>query len=347
MTKEPNNISTASWKKMVSSYQTPLLKKSIFQILNSFIPFFVLWGAMFISLQYSYWITFLLAIPTAGFMVRIFIIQHDCGHGSFFKNKKVNDGLGMFCSLFTWTPYFYWQRGHAIHHAHTGNIDERGIGDIYTMTVSEYRNLSKMGKLKYRLYRNPINLFIFIPCLLFTVFYRFPTTQAKTMKKHEASIHWTNLAIFLLVSLMCYWIGWKAFFIIHIPTLILSSAVGAWLFYVQHQFEDTYWEEKGDWEYSSAAIHGSSYYKMPKILQWFTGNIGFHHIHHLSSRIPNYALEKCHNDNPVFQNSSELTIKTSLNSIFLSLWDDKNKKLVSFKSFKQSELKNKAEPISA
>jgi omega-6 fatty acid desaturase (delta-12 desaturase) len=319
------------WKAIVSKYQVPSIWMSLWQLCNSFVPFFGIWIAMYFSLDYSYWLTLLLGLAGGGFLVRIFIIQHDCGHGSFFSSKKVNDLVGLFCSLFTWTPYYYWQRGHAIHHAHTGNLEQRGIGDIYTMTVKEYLEQSKWGRLKYRLYRNPVNLFIFIPCLLFTVFYRFPTTKAKTMKKFESSIHWTNLAILILVSLMIWLIGWKAFVLVHLPVLIVSSAAGTWLFFIQHQFEDAYWADSQEWDYTQAALQGSSYYKLPKVLQWFTGNIGFHHIHHLSSRIPNYMLEKCHKENPLFWNTVVLTLRTSVKSVFLTLWDDEEKKLISFR----------------
>ena len=340
MSAESTNNKQPEWKSLVNKYQESSFWKSSWQIANTFIPFLTLWVLMYFSLEFSYWITFLLSIPCGGFLVRIFIIQHDCGHGSFFKTKKVNNSVGLICSLFTWTPYYYWQRGHAIHHAHTGNLEKRGIGDIHTMTVSEYKQLSKFAQLKYRLYRNPINLFIIIPTFLFTVFYRFPTTRAKSMKKYESSIYWTNLALAVLVGGIMAVIGWKAFLLVHIPALMVSSAAGTWLFFIQHQFEDTYWAEKKDWDYTKAALDGSSYYKLPKILQWFTGNIGFHHIHHLSSRIPNYRLEQCHRENPMFWNTVVLTIKTSFKSTFLSLWDDEEHRLISFRSLKKKSLSN-------
>jgi omega-6 fatty acid desaturase (delta-12 desaturase) len=289
---------------------------------------------MYRSLDYSYLVTLALAIPAAGFMVRIFIVQHDCGHGSFFKLRKVNNIIGSIFGVLTLTPYYYWRKSHAIHHGHAGNLERRGIGDVYTMTVNEYRRESKWGRLKYRLYRNPFLLFTVSPTFLFVVLFRFFHSDFKSGKKERASVHLTNLAILAVVLVLCSTIGWKAFFMIQIPLTILSSTTGAWYFYVQHQFEETYWENEGDWEYSAAALQGSSYYRLPKILQWFSGNIGFHHIHHLSPRIPNYLLEKCHKDNPIFQEVMTLTIWSSIKTSFLGLWDEEQKKLVSFSYLK-------------
>lgn len=292
---------------------------------------------MYFSLDISYWLTLLLALPAAGFVVRLFIIQHDCGHGSFFNSRKANDLTGMFCSVFTLTPYHYWQKSHAIHHANAGNLEHRGIGDIYTMTVNEYLRQSKWGRLKYRLYRNPLILFFVVPTLLFVILYRLPTSKAKALKRVRSSVYWTNLAIALLVGGMIWLVGLKAFLLIHVPIIIITSSAGTWLFFVQHQFEDTYWANNEAWDYTLAALQGSSYYKLPKILQWFTGNIGFHHIHHLSPRIPNYHLEKCHDENSVFQQVVVLTPRSSLKSIFLSLWDEEQKKLISFYHLKRRQ----------
>jgi omega-6 fatty acid desaturase (delta-12 desaturase) len=293
---------------------------------------------MYLSLDVSYWLTLALSLPTAGFLMRLFIIQHDCGHGSFFNSRKANDLVGLFCSLFTWTPYYYWQKSHAIHHANAGNLEQRGIGDIYTMTVSEYLQQSTWGKFKYRLYRNPLILFVLVPTVLFVVLYRFPTSQTTAMKRVQSSIYWTNLALVLLVGGMIWLIGLKALLLIHTPILIIASSVGAWLFFVQHQFEDTYWANSDAWDYTLAALQGSSYYKLPKILQWFTGNIGFHHIHHLSPKIPNYLLEKCHDENPMLRETVVLTLRSSLKSMALTLWDEEQKKLIGFHQIKQRRL---------
>ncbi|MBI4640761.1 MAG: fatty acid desaturase [Candidatus Tectomicrobia bacterium] len=325
------------WKSLVAKYQTAHTWKSIWQLCNTFIPFLMLWYLMYLTFEISYWLTLPLAFPTAGFLVRLFIIQHDCGHGSFFKSRKVNDRMGMFCSLFTWTPYYYWQKSHAIHHAHAGDLEHRGIGDVYTMTVNEYLQQGRWRKLKYRLYRNSLILFVFVPILLFIVLYRFPTSRAKAMKKVQSSVYWTNLALGLVVGGMIWLVGLKAFLLVHAPILVIASSAGAWLFFIQHQFEGTYWANNETWDYTLAALQGSSYYKLPKILQWFTGNIGFHHIHHLSPRIPNYLLEKCHDENPMFQETVVLTLRTSLKSIFLSLWDEEQKRLISFHDLKQRQ----------
>jgi omega-6 fatty acid desaturase (delta-12 desaturase) len=323
------------WKNLVANYQTSHTWKSIWQLCNSMIPFIAIWYVMVLSLNVGYWLTLLLSLPAAGFLVRLFIIQHDCGHGSFFKSRKANDWVGLACSLITWTPYFYWQKSHAIHHANAGNLEHRGIGDIYTMTVNEYVQESRWGKLKYRLIRNPLILFILAPTLLFVLFYRFPTSGTKAMKRVQSSIYWTNLAIVLLVGGLMWLVGFKAFLLVHTPIIVIASSVGAWLFFVQHQYEDTYWAGSKSWDYTVAALQGSSYYKLPKILQWFTGNIGFHHIHHLSPRIPNYLLEKCHDENPMFQETVVLTLRSSLKSISLSLWDEEEEKLISFRQLKQ------------
>ncbi len=293
---------------------------------------------MYLSLDISYWLTLLLAFPATGFLVRIFIIQHDCGHGSFFSSRKANDLTGMFCSIFTLTPYHYWRTSHAIHHAGAGKLEARGIGDIYTKTVSEYLKLSKWGRFKYRLYRNPFILFIIVPTILFLILYRFPNYKHKELLKFQRSVYFTSLVIASLVGIIIWLIGIKDFLLIQLPITITTSSTGAWLFFVQHQFEDTYWSTRKNWDFTKAALEGSSYYKLPKVLQWFTGNIGFHHIHHLSPRIPNYLLEKCQNENQMFQKARTLSIRSSLKSIFLTLWDENQKKLISFRHLKHMQL---------
>jgi omega-6 fatty acid desaturase (delta-12 desaturase) len=333
-----SNPKQPAWKSLVEDYQTALTGHSIWQVINSLIPFLLLWYLMYYSLEFSYGLTLLLAAPTAGFLVRLFIIQHDCGHGSFFNSRKANDLVGLACSLFTWTPYYYWQKSHAIHHANAGNLEHRGIGDVYTMTVNEYLGQSRWGKLKYRLYRNPIVLFVIIPIVLFVILQRFPTSQSKGMNRVSSSVHWTNLALVVLLGGLIWLIGLKAFLLVQVPVMVIASTIGTWLFFVQHQFEDTYWADDDTWDYTLAALQGSSYYKLPKILQWFTGNIGFHHIHHLSPRIPNYLLEKCHNENPLFQQTVVLTLRSSFKSIFLSLWDEEQKQLIGFHHLKQRQM---------
>jgi omega-6 fatty acid desaturase (delta-12 desaturase) len=324
-----------SFFNVITKYHRSSTRSSIWQIADSFIPFFLTWFLMYLSLDLSYWITLLLSLPAAGFMARIFIIQHDCGHGSFFSSQKANDLVGMVSSVLTLTPYHYWRKSHAIHHAGAGKLEKRGIGDIYTMTVEEFQGLSKWGKLKYRLYRNPLVLFLFVPTVLFAIIYRFPISRMNALRQVELSVYLTNVAIAAVATGMIFLVGWKAFLAVQIPITIVTSSIGMWLFYVQHQFEDTYWSENDEWDYTEAALHGSSFYRLPKVLQWFTGNIGFHHVHHLSPRIPNYLLEKCHKENPEIQDVSVLTLRTSLRSLPLTLWDEQRKKLISFRQLKR------------
>jgi omega-6 fatty acid desaturase (delta-12 desaturase) len=319
-----------AWSALVAKYQTTNTWKSAWQVVNTFIPFGLIWYLMYLSLAYSYWLTLALALPAAGLLVRIFIIQHDCGHGSFFNSRKANNLLGSICGVLTLTPYLYWRRSHAIHHASAGSLEERGIGDIYTMTVKEYLQQSRWGRLKYRLYRHPLILFVLAPTFLFIILHRFPLAESKSWKRERASVQWTNLAIAGAIIGLSFVIGFKSFLLIQLPIVVLAATMGTWMFFIQHQFEDTYYAHGDDWDYTLAALQGSSYYQLPKVLQWFTGNIGFHHIHHLSPRIPNYHLQRCHEENPVFQQVVVLTLWTSLQSIFLSLWDEEQNRLVSF-----------------
>lgn len=329
-----NNINS-NIKEIIRNYQKSSLPKSIWQLSSNLIAYILLWAAMYLSLDISYWLTLLLAVPAAFMVVRIFIIQHDCGHGSFFKSRDANDLWGVICSLFTLTPYHYWKQGHSIHHASAGNLEARGIGDIYTMTVSEYLSSSKWERFKYRIYRNPVVLFLVIPTILFVILYRFPIARSKSLKPTYPSIYYTNLilgGIFVLTGLT---LGFTEVLMIQLPVTFISSTAGVWLFYVQHQFEETYWANDEAWNFTLSALQGSSYFKLPKILQWATGNIGYHHIHHLSPKIPNYHLEKCHKENPVFQQAVTLTLLTSFKTMFLSLWEENQKKLVSFRYLKK------------
>ena len=324
------------WNSVIPKYHAPRIRSSLWQICNSFLPFFALWYLMVLSLEVSYVLTLALAVISAGFMARIFIIQHDCGHGSFFRSQKTSDIVGMIASVLTLTPYHYWRKSHAIHHAGAGKLDKRGIGDIYTMTVDEFLGKTRWGKFKYRLYRNPIVLFVFVPTFLFAVLYRFPISRMNALRRVEISVYLTNLAIAAAATGLILLVGWKTFLAIQIPITIATSSLGMWLFYVQHQFEDTYWSDNNEWDFGMAALHGSSFYRLPKILQWFTGNIGFHHVHHLSPKIPNYLLEKFHEEVPVVQKASVLTVRTSLRSLPLTLWDPRQKKLISFSQLKRA-----------
>jgi acyl-lipid omega-6 desaturase (Delta-12 desaturase) len=319
---------TVPWQQTVAKYQAPHALLSWWQVANSLIPYIVLWTLMVLSLRVSYWLTLLLAIPAAGFMIRTFIIFHDCGHGSFFKSRRLNDAIGIITGLLSFTPYYRWRHDHAMHHATAGDLDRRGFGDVPTLTVEEYLARSSWKKFVYRVIRQPLVLFTLGSTGTFLIGHRFAT---KTCGKQERySVYWTNLALLLITILMSLAIGFKAFVLVQLPILVIGTSVGVWLFYVQHQFEGVYWERHDRWDYVSAALKGSSYYKLPGILQWFTGNIGFHHIHHLSPRIPNYFLESCHNDNPLFQQVKPLTLRGSARSLSLRLWDERQKKLVGF-----------------
>ena len=321
------------WVQIISKYNSPDIRKSIWQIINSLGPYIVLWYLMYLSLDISYWITLGLSFLAAGFLVRIFIIFHDCGHGSFFRSNRANNIIGTILGSLTFTPHEHWHRDHAIHHTAVGNLDNRGIGDVWTLTVEEYQQLSKRKKLIYRLYRNPIFLFGLAPFLLFIVLLRF---TRKSMKAPERkSVYITNLILLFYVSGLMLLLGWKAFLLIQIPVVYLASVAGVWLFYVQHQFEEVIWSRKDVWDYKRMALEGSSYLKFPKILQWFSGNIGFHHIHHLSPRIPNYKLEKCHRENKMFGRIKPVTFIPSLKTMSLRLWDEKMGQLISFRQFKQ------------
>jgi len=319
----------STWRDIIARYEKPHTGRSLWQVSNSVLPYIFLWYGMYLSLSVSYWITFGLAIIAAGFLVRIFIIFHDCGHGAFFKSKRANTIMGNLAGVLTLTPYNFWRHDHAIHHATAGNLDRRGVGDIWTLTVKEYRALPRWRRIVYRLYRNPLVMFGVGPIFLFLIRYRLPHFSANG--REYRSILGTNLGIigvFVGVGLL---IGFKELFLIQIPITLISSSIGIWLFYVQHQFDGVYWERHENWDYLTTALEGSSFYRLPKVLQWFTGNIGFHHIHHLSSKIPNYFLEKCHEENPLFQQTRAVTFLSSLNSLSYKLWDEERHQLIGFR----------------
>lgn len=318
-----------SWRARVAPYTEPNNLRSSWQVANSFIPYIALWAAMYWSLSYSYWLTFALLFPTSGFLIRIFIISHDCGHGAFFKQPWANMVVGSMASFLCCSPYGAWRHEHALHHASAGNLDRRGHGDIWTMTVNEYLAAPLRTRLAYRLYRNPVVLFAVGALYVFVVDYRIVPRGASD--KVRKSIVRMNLALVVTVALMALTIGLPAFLVIQLPIFLLASAAGSWLFYVQHQFENVYWAPKEEWDHVRAAMDGSSYYKLPRILQWFTGNIGFHHIHHLSSKIPNYNLERCHRENEIFQQARVITLLQSLGCLKFRLYDEDAKTLVGFR----------------
>jgi len=321
----------AGWQQLVRTYQQPSLRLAVWQMLTSFGGLFLSLSLMALSLTVSYGLTLLLALFAAGFLVRVFIIQHDCGHGSFFKSRRANDLVGTVCGVLTMAPYRFWRKTHAIHHAHHAELEERGIGDVWTMTVQEYQAAPWWKRAAYRVFRNPLFLFVVAPPVNFIVLQRFPLNGSASWRTGEiASVWWTDLAIVALLGAAALAFGPLEVLMIWLPVMVIASSVGTWLFYVQHQFERTYWEHTPQWDYTLAAMHGSSYYQLPRVLQWFTGNIGFHHIHHLSPRIPNYNLQRCHDENPLLQQAASLSVRDSLKTAGLTLWDEEKQRLVTF-----------------
>ena len=328
------------WPQKVKDYQTPNVKKAVVQVLNSFIPFFILWILMYLSLEVSYWLTLGLGMLNAFFLVRIFIIQHDCGHQSFFKSRKVNNVIGQVCSYFSLIPYKYWARSHNFHHAHNGQLETRDIGDLDTLTVKEYKALSKKARLKYRIFRSPLIMFFIGPVYYLTIHSRIPSrnTIMKGWSKEKRSLFFNNVGLIAIYVTLGFLIGWKKFLFVQAPIIVFFGIIAIWFFYVQHQHEENYKQWKENWEYLLSAIKGSSFYKLPKVMHWLTGNIGFHHIHHLSSLIPNYNLEKCNRENPIFEKYvTALTFRESLKLAFHKLWDEESQRMITFQEFNQME----------
>jgi len=320
--------SPQEWKEIVAKYQQPSRGLAIWQIVNTLGPYVLLWYLMYLSLDVSYWITLGLAMLAAAFTVRIFIIFHDCTHGSFFKSKTANTVLGFITGLLTFTPFSHWKMEHTQHHASSGDLDRRGSGDIWTMTVQEYLESSRWKKFAYRLARNPFVLFVLGPLYLSLFWQRFPAPGSK--KKERVSVMLMNLAILAMTIVMSLIFGFWEYVLIHLTIMMLAGSAGIWLFYVQHQFEGVYWERADEWDFTQAALAGSSFYKLPKVLQWFTGNIGYHHIHHLSPKIPNYHLERCHKSHSIFRKVKAVTLFGSLKSFTFRLWDEQRRVLVGF-----------------
>ncbi|WP_097150842.1 fatty acid desaturase [Ureibacillus acetophenoni] len=320
---------TKQLRKEVAAYAKAERNKSIMQMINTIIPLLLLWSAGYYLVQFSPWYAVACGVLSSAFLVRTFIIFHDCTHGSFFKNKKANDIVGNITGILTSFPYMKWRREHLIHHASSGNLDKRGIGDIDMLTVDEYLAKSKLGRLGYRLYRNPIVMFGLGPLYLVLVLNRFNKKDAK--KKERLNTHFINLMVLLLCATLIYFFGWQSFLLVHGITLFAAGSMGIWLFYIQHTYEDSYFEYDPEWDYVKAAVEGSSFYKLPKVLQWVTGNIGYHHVHHLAPRVPNYKLEEAHESITPLQKATTITLKTSLESIRYKLYDPKQKKFVTFK----------------
>lgn len=320
----------------LARYREPRLRRSLGELAVTIVPFIGLWIAIWASLEHAYWLSLLLGVLAAGFLVRLFMIQHDCGHGSFFRRRLPNDLLGRAISVLTLTPYGEWRHTHAMHHATSGNLSRRGIGDVETLTVEEFRRLPAWRRLRYRLYRNPLVLLGFGPLFLFVVKYRVPTRPLEATGRAWLSAMSTNLAVAAVISLMIYLVGVRDLLLIQLPITLLASTIGVWLFYVQHQFEHAWWEESAKWSPHASALHGSSHYDLPQPLRWLTANIGMHHVHHLSSRIPSYRLSEVLRDHPELREVSRLTLRQSLGCLRLALWDEDKRRLVSFREASRS-----------
>lgn len=327
-------VTAREWTQVLASYREPSHTRSVLELAVTVGSFAGSWLLMWAALGFSYWLSLLLAVPAAGFLVRLFMIQHDCGHGAFFRHRAANDWVGRAIGALTLTPYDVWRRSHAVHHASSGNLEARGIGDINTLTVREYLALSRWRRFGYRLYRNPIVMFGLGPAYLFLVQHRFPSGSMRAGLQPWLSAMATNGAIALIILAMIWLVGVKPFLLVHLPITLLAASIGVWLFYVQHQFEDTYWAEAPAWTLHEAALHGSSHYDLPGILRWFTANIGVHHVHHLSSRIPYYRLPSVLRDHPELTAVGRLTLLQSLACVRLVLWDEGRRRLISFRELR-------------
>ena len=323
--------SARDWLTILARYREPSTRRSLLELAVTLVPFFVLWALAWMALSVSAWLALALAMLNGAFLVRIFIIQHDCGHGAFFKNRQAQDWLGRALGVLTLTPYDVWRRTHSIHHAHHGDLDRRGIGDVLTLTIEEYRARGLFGRLMYRLYRHPLVMFILGPSYLFLLQNRLPFGLMKSGWRYWTSAMGTNAMIGIAIGLIIWFGGLWPVLLIYLPTSLIAATLGVWLFYVQHQFEETHWSKGEDWQLHDAALEGSSHYVLPQPLRWFSGNIGIHHVHHLYSRIPFYRLTEVIRDHRALAEAQRLTIRESLASARLHLWDAAQGKLMSFK----------------
>ena len=334
-----------AWDKVLAPYKKADHRAAWFQLSTTLAGYFVLWALMFYSLDVGYWLTFLIGIVTAGFSTRLFIFQHDCGHGSFFRSQRLNNAVGAVLGVITFFPYAYWRRTHAIHHATAGNLDRREFGDIETLTVKEYLARGRWGRLGYRLYRNLFVLLLVGPFFQFVIRHRLPWNIPREWKKEWASVLWSDAALALVLVPFALTHNLLEFLAVQMTIIGISGAAGIWLFYVQHQFEDTYWRNQPEWNFIRAGLEGSSFYDLPLALHWFTGNIGYHHIHHLSSRIPNYHLRKCWEEVPEVAHVTRLKLWESLKCAKLKLWDEDSQRLVGWRFLRQ--MRDSGQPTAA
>jgi acyl-lipid omega-6 desaturase (Delta-12 desaturase) len=318
----------------LSAYAKPDSRQALYQVINTFVPYIGLWALMIYCVVqgFSVWIILLLSLVASGFLVRLFVLFHDCCHGAFFCGRASNRLFGYIAGVLTFTAFEDWQRTHIIHHASSGDLDNRGTGDVWTLTVDEYLAAPKPKRIAYRVFRNPLTLFSITPLILFLIVHRFPSFGAK--KRENFSILFTNVAIAALILVMSLTLGFQNYLLIQLPTILFAASIGMWLFYVQHQYEDTYWSRHADWDLTRSGLEGSSYYQLPTVLQWLAGNIGLHHIHHIRANIPNYNLQRCYDEIPALQNVTPLTLRQSYQSLWLNLWDEEAQKLVSFCSIR-------------
>jgi omega-6 fatty acid desaturase (delta-12 desaturase) len=331
-------IEAQSLARALSKYREPRPGRSVFELAITVGPLLIAWASMWLALSSGYfWIYAGLVVPAAGFLVRLFMIQHDCGHGAFFRTRRANDWTGRVIGVVTLTPYGHWRRTHAAHHAGSGNLDRRGMGDVKTLTVGEFQDMTRWGRLGYRLYRHPLVLFGLGPVFLFFVQNRLPLGLMRGGREPWISTMSTNAAIGLCAGTAVWLLGVKAFLLLYVPVAVLGASLGVWLFYVQHQFEATSWARNAAWDAREAALHGSSHYALPGILRWFTANIGIHHVHHLASRIPYYRLPEVMRDHPELDAVGRLTLWKSLACVRLVLWDEVKVRLISFRDLRPIE----------
>lgn len=322
--------SAREWLSVLARYREPSTSRSMFELAATLIPFIALWTLAWISMSISPLLAAIIAALNGAFLVRIFIIQHDCGHGSFLSNRNAQDWIGRVLGVLTLTPYAVWRRTHSMHHAHHGNLDRRGIGDVLTLTVEEYRARTPFGRLMYRLYRHPVVLFVLGPSYLFILQNRLPLGLMNSGWRYWTSAMGTNAMIGIALGLIIWLGGLWPVLVIFLPTSVIAATIGVWLFYVQHQFEQTHWSKAQDWQLHDAALEGSSHYVLPQPLRWMSGNIGIHHVHHLYSRIPFYRLGEVLRDHRELAEAQRLTIAESLSTVRLKLWDEASGKLTSF-----------------
>lgn len=316
------------WKAFLAPYAQPRLDRSLLDVATSVVPYLALFALMYVTLDWSYYATLGLALPASGFLLRTYIVFHDCAHGSFLPSKRANAWLGRVLGLIVYSPFQAWRHSHAVHHATAGDLDRRGVGDVPTLTAAEYAALPTLKRLGYRLFRNPLVMFGIGPIYAMVIQPRLASRSSRPRTRR--SVMWTNVMLTLAVGSLCWLLGWREFLLVQVPPAMLAGTAGVWLFYVQHQFEDTYWQGNEGWSYADAALKGSSHLRLPRILQFFTGNIGFHHVHHLSARIPNYSLRRVHDAHPVFREVPTLSFWDGLRAVRLKLWDERRGRLVTF-----------------